>query len=81
MEINKQNFDNICVLVQNGFEIVGLDDSGITIEYSTAVENAQKLAELAITNGCDQCQCHAPKGNCHPTVDDSVPATIYSKLN
>lgn len=79
MEIEKYNFDDLCLLVQNGFQIVGVTNGGVVIEYSSAAVDAQQLAQRAIDNCCKNCP-YFRSGNCDPSADDTTPATIYAKL-
>lgn len=73
MEINKQNFDEVCILVQNGFKIIGVGKSGITLEYQYGTADD---AKDAISNGCKLCSA----SNCNPKAESTDPAEIYAEI-
>lgn len=74
MEITHQNFEKICILAQNGFEIIGVNNSGITLEYKYGTADD---ARSAISNGCSQCKAV----NCHPEAENTDPAEVYAKIS
>lgn len=74
MEITHQNFDKVCILVKNGFQIIGENKSGITIEYEYGTADD---AKLAIAHGCKICMAN----NCHPEAETTDPAEIYAKIS
>lgn len=74
MEINQQNFQDICVLYQNGFEIIGRTSRGVVLQYSTATAND---ASCAILIGCKLCSAT----NCNAQAEDTDPAEIYAKIS
>lgn len=75
MKIDQQNFQDVCVLYQNGFVIKGRTANGVILEYCTASAND---AGNAIKTACKR-MCKA--ANCKPVAEDTDPAEIYAEIS